>query len=108
MNMEQNPTGEELRELIRSCDDLAGHHVLWIAKNGDVHVSRLPKDAAPDSFDETQPDVQLRCETFVAGNEYVGPGAAEDNDWINELFATLTSKWPRAKGKPQVEHVDQF
>lgn len=108
MNLNQHPTIEELRELIRACDDLAGHHVLWVAKNGDVHVSRVPKDKRPVGFEETHPDMQLRCETFEAGNEYVGPDAAQDGDWIAQLFDTLTREWPRAKSKPEVEYIGQF
>ena len=108
MNMNKNPKVEELRELIRACDDLAGHHVLWIAKNGDVHVSRVPKDKTPVGFQEAQPDVQLRYETFEAGNEYVGPEAAKDDSWIKQLFDALTKEWPKAKGKPEAECIDQF
>ena len=108
MNMNQNPTVEELRELIRACDDLAGHHVLWVAKNGDVHVSRVPKDKTPVGFEEAQLDMQLRCETFEAGNEYVGPEAAQDDDWIEQLFDALTKEWPKAKSKPEVEYIGQF
>jgi hypothetical protein len=108
MNMEQNPTVEELRDLIRVCDDLAGHHVLWVARNGDVQVSRVPRDMAPEGFQESLPEMRLRIETFEAGNEYVGPEAAADDEWVNQLFAALTRDWPRAKVKPLVEYIDQF
>ncbi len=110
MNMEKNPKIEELRELIRGCDDRAGHHILWVAKNGDVDISRVPKDKTPVGFQETQPDMQLRYETFEAGNEYVGPDAALDDDWINKLFDALRKQWPKAKAraKATVEYIDQF
>lgn len=104
MNMEKNPKVEELLELIKDCDDRATNHVLWVAKNGDVHVSRIPKDTPPVNLQ----DAQLRFETFEAGNEYVGPKAAEDRDWIGELFDTLTNSWPKAKGAPVVASLDQF
>lgn len=108
MNLDNNPTIEELRELIKRCDDQAGHHVLWVTKNGDVHVSRFPKDKPPIGFEEAEPEMQLRYETFEAGNEYVGPEAAEDESWLKELFDALVNEWPNAKGKPTVEFVDQF
>lgn len=72
MNMNKNPTVEELRALVRACDDLASHHVLWVEKNGDVHLSEVPKDRTPVGFQEDLPDMQLRYETFEAGNDYVG------------------------------------
>jgi hypothetical protein len=108
MNLEKNPTVEELRDLLRKCDDQAGHHVLWVAKNGDVHVSRVPKDETPVGFQEAVPEMQLRYETFEAGNEYVGPDAAEDEGWVKQLFDALVREWPEARGKPIVDYVDQF
>lgn len=36
------------------------------------------------------------------------PEAAEDDGWIKQLFDALTKEWPKAKGKPKVEYVDQF
>lgn len=108
MNLEVNPTVEELRNLLRKCDDRAGHHVLWVAKNGDVRVSRVPKDRTSVGLQEAEPEMQIRCETFEAGNEYVGPDAAEDESWVNQLFDALVQEWPKAKGKPTVEYVDQF
>lgn len=108
MNLENSPTVEELCELIKECDDEAGHHVLWVTKNGDVRVSRVPKDKTPVDFEEAEPEMQLRYETFEAGNGYVGPEAAEDEGWVNQLFDALVNEWPKVKGKPAVEYVDQF
>lgn len=46
--------------------------------------------------------------TFLAGNEYVGPDAAEDEEWVNQLFNALVKEWPKAKINGIVEYVDQF
>jgi hypothetical protein len=108
MNMEKDPRVNDLRELIREGNDRAGHHVLWVAKNGDVHVSMVPENQSPVGFQNEQPDMQLRLETFEAGNDYVGPNAANDAEWMNELFEALTREWAKAKGKGEVQYVDQF
>jgi hypothetical protein len=108
MNLEGNPTVEQLRELVRGCNDSAGHHILWVARNGDVRITRVPKERTPVGFQQDSPDMQLRLETFQAGNEYVGPGAADDSDWMKQLFDALTKEWPGAKGKATVEYIDQF
>jgi len=100
MNMNANPSIAQLRELVRQCDDVAGHHVLWVKKSGEVEISRIPRDQAPAAFEGTHPDMQLRFVTFQAGNEYVGPDAASDDDWISELFENLANEWEKAKGKP--------
>lgn len=108
MNMETNPTVDELRALIRAEDDRAGHHIVWVATNGDVHVSIVPEDMSPVDLERIHPDMQLRLETFQIGNEYVGPTAAEDNDWMNQLFEALNREWPRARGTGRIECVDTF
>src|SRR3954468_4933551 len=108
MNMNMNPTVEQLRHLVEACDDHAGHHVLWVAKNGEVRVSRIPKDMTPTGFEDAQPEMRLRFETFQAGNDYVGPEAAKDREWISQLFDTLKKDWPVAEAKSVVEYIDQF
>ena len=108
MNMNNNPTTEQLRELIRGCNDSIGHHILWVTKTGDVLISRLPKELTPAGFQQVQPDMQLRYETFEMGNEYVGPEAADDDSWVLELFDSLTEKWPVARGEPKPECVGTF
>lgn len=108
MNMEQTPTVEELRRLILACDDLAGHHVLWVDKCGDVRVSQIPRDQTPIGFEEEHPEMRLRYETFQAGNDYVGPEAAKDDEWIHQLFEALVKEWPHAKHERKVEYIDQF
>jgi hypothetical protein len=106
MNLNSNPTSAQLRELVRQCDDAAGHHILWVSKSGDVEISRIARDQV--GFEDTHADLQLRFETFVAGNEYVGPDAASDDDWISELFENLKGEWEKARGKPETAYVNTF
>lgn len=108
MNLDANPTIEQLRELVRECDDSAGHHVLWVRKSGEVDIMRIPRDRPQDEFEISHPDMQLRVETFLAGNGYVGPEAANDDDWIAELFERLRKEWRKAKGKPEVAYIGNF
>jgi hypothetical protein len=108
MNLNNNPTPEQLRTLIRQGDDSAGHHVLWVKRTGEVELSRLPKDGSPVAFEKEHPDMQLRSEAFLAGNEYVGPDAADDDQWVHDLFDNLLKQWPQAKGKPEVAHIERF
>jgi hypothetical protein len=109
MNLDDNPTIEQLRELVRQRDDSAGHHILWVKKTGEVEISCIPRDKTPDWFEKkNHPEMQLRLETFQAGNEYVGPDAAADDAWIAELFQRLGSEWQQAKGKPEVAYIGQF
>jgi hypothetical protein len=108
MNLNANPTIQELQELLRQCDDRAGNHILWVNKIGDVAIVWLPKNKPTDGFDEQHPDMQMRCETFLAGNEYVGPEAAAYKDWVVELLNSLLRKWHEVKGTPSVGYIDQY
>jgi hypothetical protein len=108
MNLNANPTPQQLRELIRRCDDNAGHHVLWVRNTGEVEISRIPDDQSPVGFRVADPEMQIQYEPFLAGNEYVGPEAAADEEWLSELFDSLLAEWSRAKGKPGVAYIDRL
>ena len=106
MNLNANPTPDQLRELIRDCDDAAGNHILWVRKTGEVELSTVPVNQTPAGLERNHPEMQIRFETFLAGNEYVGPEAAQDDEWISELFAGLVGEWSRAKGRLEVVSID--
>jgi hypothetical protein len=108
MNLNANPTVDQLRDLLRRCDDTAGHHVLWVKGNGDVVLSRIPKNGAVKGFEQDHPEMKMRYETFLAGNEYVGPEAAQDDEWVYELLENLLKEWPKARGKAEVACLDGF
>jgi hypothetical protein len=84
VNLNRNPTADQLRELIRQGDDRAGDHVLWVTQAGQVRLSRILRGHAAATLEEANPDMKVRFETFLAGNEYVGAGAAADDEWIAE------------------------
>jgi hypothetical protein len=79
---------------------------LWVKENGDVVLSRLPRNRPVESFDQDQPEIRMRFETFQARNEHVGPEAAQDGEWVSELFERLLREWAKARGKPEVAYVE--
>jgi hypothetical protein len=91
MNMNHNPTREQLSALLATCDDTADHHVLWVAKDGEVHVTPLGDDSPP-SFDR-RPDVLFRHETCGAGHGYVGSAAAANKKYVHDLYDELVREW---------------
>jgi len=106
MNLNQNPTKEQLKALFSSCDDTIGHHVLWVARNGDVALTPLPSELNPVGFDQTNPDLLLRYETFVRG--YVGQQAAEDEKFVDRIFKSLKGEWETVTEKSSQLYVDLF
>lgn len=65
---------------------------LWVSHDGEVHVTPLFVGVSPIEFGE-RPDLRFRYETFRAGNEYTGPGAAADGDFVGRLFKALVRDW---------------
>ncbi len=106
MNLDNNPTTEELRELLRDCDDRAGHHVMWVDRSGEVHITPIADGVS--SFVKAHPDVQMWLREFASGENFVGPRAAADAGWIEDLFFALTHEWPKAKGRTEVVTVEDW
>src|SRR5437016_4249815 len=106
MNLDLSPTKAQLQKLIAECDDRASHHILWVSKTGDVHISRVSSTDHSATFEQEHPELQLRYETFRKGNEYVGVPAAQDEEWISQLFSSLVEKWAEAKERKYPEYVE--
>jgi hypothetical protein len=97
MNLNNNPTTDQLRDLLRVCDDRAAHHVLWVDRTGEVHVTRVEKKwPVPQPGPDVLDDALVRFEPFVAGNGYVGPDAAANDEWIADAFHWLLRDWAAA------------
>ena len=94
MNMNQNPTVDQLRALVAACRGADAHHVMWIESNGEVHIDPVPDDLTPVGFEHAKGSaMKYRYETFVAGNGYVGAQAAADAVHMKELFDDLNAAW---------------
>jgi hypothetical protein len=83
MNLAQNPSAEQLRSLLRGCDDQHSDHFLWVEHSGAVHITPDP------------PGVQSKFyfEGFLHGNGWTGPQAALDDVWVNKLLGGLMRSW---------------
>lgn len=50
-------------------------------------------------------NLHCRFETWQAGNDGVGKGASEDDQWVNWIYQALKKNWPnRAYGK----YIDMY
>ncbi|UNX69477.1 hypothetical protein [Klebsiella aerogenes] len=98
MNLNNNPTAQQLSQLISICDDAAGNHILWVSKTGDVTVTQI-NNIGPIGFEQNTPSMAMRYETFQRGNNYVGQDAASDMNYVNRLLKDLINEWPLYTGK---------
>ena len=106
MNLNRHPTKDQLRKLLGEVDDTKANHILWVDSAGEVHLSPLPADLTPVSFEKSHPLLRVRFEAFEAGNGYVGLDAATDEEWVTELYDNLIIQWRNAVGKPAPLYVE--
>lgn len=107
MNLDNNPTKKQLADLLRHCDDRI-NHVLWVTRGGDVRVTPLTGTESVAEFERNHPEAQLRFDYFEAGHDYVGPDAALDVGWVEDLFIALTERWPNARGKVEAVAIEDW
>jgi hypothetical protein len=108
MNLNNNPTKEQLAELLRGYDDRAAHHVLWVDRTGEVRITKLAKTwPPPEPGADVLDQAVVRFETLVAGKGYVGPEAAADDQWLKDAIDWLSRDWATAKtnGKPALIRI---
>jgi len=87
-------TRERVRELIGSGDD-SKHSQLRVSKDGRAYISYV---VSAEDID----NLCFRIETWVKGNGYVGPDAANDDDWVDRVYKVLHDNWPDPKG-PKID-----
>ncbi len=80
-------TIEQCRELFREADD-SEYNQVRIDLNGEVYISK-------DIGGENLEGVKCRFESFIAGNEYVGPKAAKDEKYILKQYERIKLAWEK-------------
>ena len=93
MNLAGNPKMTELQQLLMKQDDKSAHHIVWVDFQGEVHITALSSDETPAMFETQNKNIKFRLETCVRGNGYVGPAAAKDLHWVEQLFEDLNDLW---------------
>lgn len=97
MNMNEEPTHEQLMRIIAKCDD-SMKHVLWVNKQGDVNIKVLKPDASPAFWAiNGGEDIQFWVESIPPNESKVGSKGATDRRWITRLFHTLSVNWKKRK-----------
>lgn len=104
MNLNNNPTIEELRTYISQFNDQTHSHALWVDVKGEVNCHIYPSSETQQELSDKnepadhnewmdQPNVQFILESFGCGMDYMGSNAAQDEEWVSILFRTLTENW---------------
>lgn len=89
-------TLEQVRLLIASGNDKV-HNQLRVSRGGQAWLSTVVGGVDTGGL-------LFRLETWAAGSGYVGPGAAQDEQWVTQVFNALQSNWP----KPRDAYIDLY
>lgn len=80
--------------MVQMSDDEAAHHMLWVGRDGEVHIDPLPHGEIPAVYaKQHEPEMKFRYETLQRGNDNVGEHAAQDDGYVGMLFNQLTRSW---------------
>lgn len=89
-----NPSLEELKELIRNCDDENFNHILWVSKNGDVRISEFTTPNPSHQFEiKESENLMFWKGVFHRGHKYVGEDAANNQVYVKNLLDELLENW---------------
>jgi len=105
MNLATNPSIEDLIILVSQFHDDESDHIIWVDKDGDVHITPLSEDLTPAGWTTQNSElIKFRLETLMEGNGYVGIDASQDDSWINRLYKALITNWE----KDSQGYIDNF
>ncbi len=108
MNLNNQPTVEELARMFAAQKDSHDSHILWISKSGQVHIDCLATHADEDEFDRNHQNLLARLKMYRRGHGYVGKKAAADKDFIGNVLQTLKQAWASMQNQNEVRVIDRF
>ncbi|MBC3924033.1 hypothetical protein H8S66_14250 [Pseudomonas lurida] len=108
MNLNNQPTIDELAEMFAAQKDTLDDHILWIGKSGEVQIDCLPPHTEEAEFDRNNRELAARLKMYRRGQGYVGKKAAADRNFIEQVFDTLNNAWESFKDNAQVKVIDRY
>ena len=108
MNLNNQPTIDELAEMFAAQKDTLDDHILWVGKSGEVQIDCLAPHTEEAEFDRNNRELAARLKMYRRGQGYVGKKAAADRGFIEQVFDTLNNAWVSFKDSSQVKVVDRY
>ncbi|WP_040263298.1 hypothetical protein [Pseudomonas massiliensis] len=108
MNLNHEPTIDQLAQLLAKRKDRNDSHILWICKSGQVHVEGLSPHVGEADFETKRPSMRARLRTYRRGLGYVGRKAAADREFVSRVLHTLKQEWQTARQANGVHLIDRY
>ena len=108
MNLNKQPSLDELARLFATRKDKQDSHILWVSETGDVHLDCLEAGTCEKEFEQRTPAMRARLRTYHRGRGYVGKKAAADREFIGRVYQTLQQTWGVARNRTEVAYIDRY
>ena len=108
MNLNNQPTIDELAEMFAAQKDTLDDHILWIGKSGEVQIDCLAPHTEEAEFDRNNRELAARLKMYRRGQGYVGKKAAADKDFIGSVLQTLKQAWDSMQNQNEVRVIDRL
>ncbi|RMQ99313.1 hypothetical protein ALP93_05187 [Pseudomonas syringae pv. helianthi] len=97
MNINTQPTIDELARLFAARKDTLDDHIVWIAESGEVRVDAMSPYTQEREFRDAHPHMRASLKMFRRGQGYVGKKAAADRAFMENTLQALKSEWQKAR-----------
>lgn len=109
MNMTKSPTLKQLHALVAKCNDNAGDHLIWVQRDGPVHVSQLAEGETPVTFEYGHRwEICFHYGVLARGRGYVGPDVLITDRHLARVFGSMLREWESRKGTGKAELIDEY
>lgn len=108
MNLNNQPTVDQLAQLFAARKDSLDNHILWVCTSGEVHIDRLAPCTGEEDFEARTPNMRARLKMYRRGQGYVGKKAAADAEFVGQVLHTLQTQWPGASEQHGVKVIDRL
>lgn len=108
MNLNNQPTLDDLARLFAARKDRQDSHILWISESGEVRLDSLAPEIGEAEFEKRTPSMRARLRTYHRGKGYVGKKAAADREFIGRVYQTLQQAWGVARNRTEVAYIDRY
>ncbi len=93
MNLNNQPTIDELARLFASRKDSHDDHILWINHTGNVRLDARSSHTDEHAFTQARSELFACLTMYRRGQGYVGKKAAADKNFMSDVLQALKAKW---------------
>ena len=108
MNLNNQPTIDQLARLFAARKDSLDSHILWVCEEGNVHMDGLGACTEEEQFENQHPHMRARLKMYRKGHGYVGKKAAADKQFLGQVLETLSSEWGAVQQAPGLRVIDKL